>query len=120
MRALLLLAALAAALSSLAAAQDPCMSNKNESACWTASCNWCRTATVPPSCLSWAGASKLPPSVFACGNSSRPDCGALKTQASCYAATGCSWCICAAVPSSCKNVDTAKKAPPSVFNCTWM
>ena len=115
-----LLLALAAAFALTATAQDPCLANKNETACWGSSCNWCRSATVPASCLSWAGASKLPPSVFACGNSSRPDCAGFKSQASCYQQTGCSWCICAAVPSSCKNVDTAHKAPPSVFNCTWL
>jgi len=119
MRGLFIVALLLAAGHVAAQPTDACLAYTDEATCWAQSCNWCKTATVKPSCRSWAGASILPPSVFSCGNETRTDCAGFKSQTDCYAHTGCSWCICAAVPSSCKNVATAKKAPPSVFNCTW-
>jgi hypothetical protein len=39
------------------------------------------------------------------------------TQTSCDADAGCTWCMSAAVPSSCKSLADAKGLPPAVFKC---
>ena len=57
------------------------------------------------------------------GQYAAPDaCTEYKSEADCLAAGGradyqCSWCKCAAVPSSCNTNAIAKKLPPSVFDC---
>ena len=38
-------------------------------------------------------------------------------QSTCDADALCTWCKCAAVPSSCYLITDAKKLPPSVFAC---
>jgi hypothetical protein len=45
-------------------------------------------------------------------------CSANKDKSSCDSdSTGCSWCVCSAVPSACHSVANAKKLPQSVFQC---
>ena len=44
-------------------------------------------------------------------------CESISTQDKCDAQDACSWCAAAAVPSSCKKKEDAKKLPPSVFQC---
>ena len=39
------------------------------------------------------------------------------TESTCNAANDCSWCVSAAVPSSCKTLNQAKSLPQSVFKC---
>jgi hypothetical protein len=39
-----------------------------------------------------------------------------RTQASCFS-NQCTWCVCAAVPSSCLTYEAAQKLPHSIFNC---
>jgi len=44
-------------------------------------------------------------------------CDTLSSQSTCDANPSCTWCISAAVKPGCKNVDDAKKLPPSIFKC---
>jgi hypothetical protein len=53
--------------------------------CFKNSCTWCVCSAVPSSCTTYEAASKLPPSIFTCGNATRTDCGA--------ATTNSSWCV---------------------------
>jgi len=46
------------------------------------------------------------------------DCETAYTdQDTCDADKACSWCVSAAVPSGCKDLETAKKLPSAVFKC---
>ena len=101
--------------------QATCDSYSDEMSCLKGNswgCDWCESKTVPSSCKDWATASKLPKSVFNCGNATRNDCSSFKTNETCADNVGCGWCVCAAVPSSCKPWAEASKLPPSVFSCT--
>ncbi len=74
-------------------AQDDACKYSTEVACLTnSSCSWCKCAAVPSSCQTYQAASKLPPSVFLCGNSTITECEHLKTNATCAKMTSCSWC----------------------------
>lgn len=112
-----LLAALALCFVS---SQDPCLTYTDEATCWAKNCNWCRTATVKPSCRQWSDASKLPPSVFACGNATRPDCGDYKDNTSCKAQTGCAWCVVSGVPRVAGDGQRGAVARPAVAGRAWM
>ena len=128
MRASLLLAASAALLLALirpafASASAPasvtCSDDTTELSCLNDGCNWCKCAAVPSSCKDYNAAKILPPSIFSCGNATRPDCKAVGTDdKSCWAAVGCSWCASKTVPSFCMAWANASKLPKSVFNCT--
>jgi hypothetical protein len=106
---------------------DPCAATpspfSNETACLTAACTWCACAAVPSSCTTYGAASKLPQSVFTCGNSSgpiapgSPICETNADSGSCLAATGCNWCKSKAVPSKCFTFDESRRLPPGAFVC---
>lgn len=124
MRAFIVLAASVAA-----AAQAPpvdCAADPspflNETACYTAGCEWCFCKAVPSSCTSYALASHLPSSVFACGNATAgpidgSGCDAPATESACVS-VGCSWCASKAVRSRCFTYSDSKKLPPGSFTCT--
>ena len=45
------------------------------------------------------------------------DCHNATSKSSCDRVAACTWCVSAAVPSSCKTVAEAKSLPPAVFVC---
>lgn len=45
-------------------------------------------------------------------------CDAIADQAICKATAGCTWCVSAAVPSSCFSEADAAKLPAAVFTCS--
>jgi len=44
-------------------------------------------------------------------------CAKLAKEATCDANVNCTWCKCEAVPSSCFDLEDAKRVPPGVFIC---
>jgi len=104
-----------------ACAADP-SPYKNETACYTAGCEWCFCKAVPSSCTSYAQATHLPSGVFQCANSSAgpidgSGCDAPSTEDACTS-VGCAWCASKAVPSRCLPYDLAQKLPPGAFVCS--
>ena len=47
----------------------------------------------------------------------RATCAKLASQTTCDANANCTWCKCAAVPSSCFDLEDAKRLPAGVFIC---
>jgi ribosomal protein L12E/L44/L45/RPP1/RPP2 len=80
-------------------------------------CAWCKSAAIPSSCATLEHASKLPPSDFDCGNSTRPDCDLQKTIGACEGVVGCLWCTSKTVKPICGNYMNASTLPKSVFTC---
>ena len=95
-----------------------CDSIKTKDACDKASCSWCLSGAVPPSCKTVDEAKNLPSAVFQCDNlgATASECHSFSTKDKCDSGS-CSWCASAAVPSSCKTKDEAKQLPSAVFQC---
>jgi ribonuclease T2 len=118
----LLSLALSALALSAASAQDTC-AYTTELDCLKAggrtdyACAWCKSAAVPSSCATLSQASKLPPGVFDCGNSTRSDCDLQKTVDACQTLVGCLWCTSKTVKPICGNYMNTSTLPKSVFTC---
>jgi ribonuclease T2 len=118
-----LVAALALLASSRASEADAC-TYSTELDCLKAggrtdyACAWCKSAAIPSSCATLAHASKLPPSDFDCGNSTRADCDLQKTIGACESVVGCLWCTSKTVKPICGNYMNTSTLPKSVFTCS--
>lgn len=51
-------------------------------------------------------------------NNNNGACDAIADQEVCKATAGCTWCVSAAVPSSCFSDADAAKLPAAVFTCS--
>ena len=63
----------------------------------------------------WRGGSPAPPPAQLAAEAE--PCKQYAARAACDADASCTWCDCAAVPSSCWDLASAKRLPPSVYTC---
>ncbi len=122
----LLAAGLVAAVAFVGAQTDECTATygKDEAACLAnVTCDWCKCAAVPSSCISAANAKRLPPGVFTCANATTPDCSAATSNATCAKTVACSWCVQSnedgevdATTQFCANYKNAS-ALPKTYKC---
>eukprot|EP00756_Hemistasia_phaeocysticola_P063609 Hpha_TRINITY_DN7084_c0_g1::TRINITY_DN7084_c0_g1_i1::g.22922::m.22922 len=109
-------------------------------------CVWCNCSASPSSCWSCADAQGLVPSNYHCDKGVVPgssngtcgsapekkevkkavpavkpqpaaDCSDSTTESACNADSGCVWCNCSALPSSCWSCADAQKLVPSINHC---
>mmetsp|Transcript_30387 Transcript_30387/g.46532 ORF Transcript_30387/g.46532 Transcript_30387/m.46532 type:complete len:307 (-) Transcript_30387:73-993(-) len=93
-------------------------------------CSWCACSAVPSACHSLDTASALPAPTFICDKAAKLKhekkvykdddemCNSdYSDHDSCVDNSKCTWCECAAVPSSCHDWATAESLPQSVFDC---